>query len=382
MMTHRERVLAALDHREPDRVPIDLGATWVSTMAKSTHSALKEHLGLEGGEDETAMLVLQTARVDERILRMFDTDIRPVYPGGPVSWKPSFEEREGYLCFEDDWGIGWRMPKDNGYYYDMIHHPLREASIEDIRQYRGPVIQDPGRVQGLADRTRKTREETDCAIFPEIGGPGMFEGSWFLRGMEQFMVDMVTDQRLAEALLDKVFEIAAGFYELYLGEIGDDIDIVPMGDDLGGQNGPLMQPELYRKLIKPRQRELISVMKKRTRAKVFFHLCGDATPFIDDLIEVGVDIINPVQVTAANMDTKELKKRWGDRIVFWGGGCDTQKILPFGTEQEVRDEVKRRIEDLAPGGGFVFTQVHDIQANTPPRNIVAMLEAALEFGAY
>lgn len=381
-MKHRERVLTTLDHREPDRVPIDLGATWVSTMAKRTHEVLKKHLGLKGGEDKTAMFVLQTARIDERILEMFDTDVRPVYPGDPINWKPAFKEQGNYCYFEDDWGIGWRMPKNNGYYFDMVYHPLRDASLREIKNYKGPVIADPGRIKGFAERTRKLREETDFAVFPEIGGAGMFEGSWFLRGMEQFMIDTITDQKTAEALLDKLLEISVGFYEFYLNEIGNYIDIVPIGDDLGSQNGPLMNPVLYRKLIKPRQKELISVIKSKTKAKVFFHICGDATPFLDDLIEVGVDIINPVQVTAANMDTSVLKKRWGEQIVFWGGGCDTQRILPFGTREEVREEVKHRIQDLAPGGGFVFTQVHDIQANTPPENIVAMLEAVREFGRY
>jgi uroporphyrinogen decarboxylase len=381
-MTHRERVLAALNHREPDRVPVDLGSTWVSTMALSTHEALKEHLGLDGGETETAMLVLQTARVDERILRYFDTDVRPVYPGEPVGFKPVFQDLGSYHYFEDEWGIGWRMPRSGGYYYDMAHHPLHDAKMEQIREYVGPDVRDPGRVEGLRVRVETLREETDYAIFPEIGGPGMFEGAWFLRGMEQFMVDMLADRPVAEALLDKVLEVMQGFYDAYLDEIGDLIDIVPTGDDLGGQGGPLLDPQLYRSLIKPRQKELIQGIKAKTNAKVFFHICGDFTPFIDDLIEVGVDIVNPIQVTALNMSTAELKSRWGDRIVFWGGGCDTQRVLPFGTEEEVRTEVRTRIHDLAPGGGFVFTQVHDIQAHTPPKNIVAMIDAVREFGAY
>jgi uroporphyrinogen decarboxylase len=381
-MTHRERVLAALDYREPDRVPIDLGSTWVSTMALSTHEALKEYLGFEGGETETAMLVLQTARVDERILQYFDTDVRPVYPGEPRNFKAVFKDRGAYRYFEDEWGIGWRMPRSGGYYYDMAYHPLHEATKEEIRKYRGPDVQDPGRIEGLRAHVQKLRNETDYAIFPEIGGPGMFEGAWFLRGMEQFMVNMLTDRPVAEALLDKVLEVMHGFYDAYLDEIGDLIDIVPTGDDLGGQGGPLLNPDLYRTLIKPRQKELIQGIKAKTNAKVFFHICGDFIPFLDDLIEVGVDIVNPIQITALNMSTAELKSAWRDRIVFWGGGCDTQHVLPFGSEEEVRSEVRTRIRDLAQGGGFVFSQVHDIQANTPPKNIVAMIEAAKEYGSY
>ena len=381
-MTHRERVLAALDHREPDRVPVDLGSTWVSTMALRTHDALKEYLGFEGEESETAMLVLQTARVDERILQHFDTDVRPVYPGEAKNFKTVFQDRGDYHYFEDEWGIEWRMPRTDGFYYDMAHHPLHDATAEEIREYSGPDVHDPGRVDGLRSNVETLRNETDYALFPEIGGPGMFEGAWFLRGMEQFMVDMLTDRPLAEALLDKVLEVMHGFYDVYLDEIGDLIDIVPTGDDLGAQRGPLLNPDLYRSLIKPRQKELIQGIKRKTKAKVFFHICGDFTPFLDDLIEVGVDIINPIQNTALNMSTSELKATWGDRVVFWGGGCDTQRILPFGTEEEVRSEVHTRIRDLAPGGGFVFTQVHDIQANTPPKNIVAMIEAARDFGSY
>jgi uroporphyrinogen decarboxylase len=328
------------------------------------------------------MLVLQTARVDERILTHFDTDVRPVYPGEAKGFKTVFQDRGSYHYFEDEWGIGWRMPTSGGYYYDMAHHPLQDATLDEIKDYHGPDVRDPGRVEGLRERVEMLREETDYAIFPEIGGPGMFEGAWFLRGMEQFMVDMLTDRPLAEALLDKVLEVMHGFYDAYLEEIGDLIDIVPTGDDLGGQGSPLFDPELYRSLIKPRQRELIQGIRAKTKAKVFFHICGDFTPFLDDLIEVGVDIVNPIQITALNMSTAELKETWGDRIVFWGGGCDTQRILPFGTEDEVRAEVRTRIRDLAPGGGFIFTQVHDIQANTPPKNIVAMIDAVRDFGAY
>jgi uroporphyrinogen decarboxylase len=351
-------------------------------MALSTHEALKRYLGFEGGETQTAMFVLQTARVDDRILQHFDTDVRPVYPGEPKDFKPVFQDRGKYIYFEDEWGIGWRMPRSEGYYYDMVHHPLQGADNQEIAEYRGPDVNDPGRIEGLRARVERLRDATDCALFPEIGGPGMFEGAWFLRGMEQFMVDMLTDRSAAEALLDKVLEVMHGFYDVYLDEIGDLIDIVPTGDDLGGQGGPLMDPDLYRSLIKPRQRELIEGIKRKTGAKVFFHICGDFTPFLDDLLEVGVDIINPVQVTALNMSTADLKAAWGDKVVFWGGGCDTQRVLPFGTEEEVRAEVRTRIRDLAPCGGFVFTQVHDIQAHTPPANIVAMLEAAHEYGSY
>jgi uroporphyrinogen decarboxylase len=351
-------------------------------MALSTHEALKRHLGFERGESETAMLVLQTARVDERILEHFDTDIRPVYPGEPHNFKPRFVDRGSYSYFEDEWGIGWSKPKEEGYYYDMVSHPLAEAAIDEIRGYRGPDVKDRGRVSGLRERVEKLRNETDYAVFPEIGGPGMFEGAWFLRGMERFMMDMIGERDIAEALLDRVLEIMIGFYDTYLDEIGDLIDIVPTGDDLGGQLGPLMNPELYRDLIKPRQRELIAAIKRKTGAKVFFHICGDFVPFLDDLIEVGVDIVNPVQLTALNVGATELKTEWGDRVVFWGGGCDTQRILPFGTVAEVRQEVRERIRDFAPGGGFIFSQVHDIQAHTPPENIEAMLRAAIEYGKY
>jgi len=173
-----------------------------------------------------------------------------------------------------------------------------------------------------------------------------------------------------------------GFFEDFLASVGKYIQVVVGGDDLAMQEGPLISLDLYRKLIKPRQKELFSFIKKRTAAYLFYHSCGSVSQFIPDLIEVGVDILNPVQVSAKNMDTHRLKKEFGHEISFWGGGCDTQKILSFGKPEEIKGEVKRRIRDLTPGGGFVFTQVHNIQPGVPPENIVAMFEAASEYGRY
>lgn len=205
--------------------------------------------------------------------------------------------------------------------------------------------------------------------------------SW-LRGMEQFFMDMATNKKLANYLLDRVTEGACTAWENSLAEIGDLLDVAHTGDDLANQLAPMISMDMFEELLKPRYRKIIDIIKKHTDARISFHTCGSVYKFIPHLIDIGVDIFNPVQVSAADMDTKKLKKEFGDDIVFWGGGCDTQRVLPYGTRDEVREEVKRRIDDLAEGGGFVFNQVHNIQAGVPPENIMAMYETLAEYGKY
>ncbi|HHX39807.1 MAG TPA: hypothetical protein GX715_07565, partial [Armatimonadetes bacterium] len=222
--------------------------------------------------------------------------------------------------------------------------------------------------------------DTGCAVI--LGGvcSGLTEMSLWLRGYEQFFTDLVADRPMAEVMLDLILETKLRYWERALAEVGDLVDIAMEGDDLGMQQCLLMNPRVYRELVKPRQAQLFSHIKKQAPVFVFYHTCGSVVEILPDLIEVGVDILNPVQVSAAGMDTRRLKAEFGRDIVFWGGGVDTQRVLPHGTPQEVRDEVRRRIDDLAPGGGFVFNTVHNIQADVPPENILAMWETLQEYG--
>jgi uroporphyrinogen decarboxylase len=213
-------------------------------------------------------------------------------------------------------------------------------------------------------------------------GGGAFETAGWLRGLEQFYMDLALDPGLACAIVDRLLEIKLGFLERALAQIGDVLDVVGEGDDLGGQHAPLISPDMYRKLVKPRHRQLFQFIHEHSRAKIMLHSCGSIRPLIPDLIEIGVDILNPVQVSAADMDSADLKREFGRELAFWGGGVETQHVLPFGTPQEVRDDVRRRLDDLMPGGGYVFNPVHNIQAGVPACNIMAMWEAYREHGIY
>ena len=378
-MNSRQRVLTALEHKEPDRVPLDLGGTQTG-ISVIAYNSLKDYLGIKE-ENKIIDTMQQIVKPSEEILQRFRIDTRYIHPQPPNYWELKIKE-DGYgYTYVDEWGITLKMPKVEGYYYDMVDHPLKNNSVEDLDYYPWPDPNDPGRIEGLQEETERLYKSTDYALVTGISG-SMFELSWYLRGFERFLTDLVIDHDFAEALLDKLLEFWLGFFDEFLASVGKYIQVVVVGDDLGMQEGPLISLDLYRKLIKPRQRVLFGFIKKRTAAYLFYHSCGSISQFIPDLIDVGVDILNPVQVSAKNMDTHRLKKEFGNEITFWGGGCDTQKILSFGKRAQIKEEVKRRIRDLTPSGGFVFTQVHNIQPGVPPENIVAMFEAASEYGRY
>jgi uroporphyrinogen decarboxylase len=241
---------------------------------------------------------------------------------------------------------------------------------------------EDARFDELRDFAEKVRNEGRAFVLGGISA-GMLEMGLWLRGFENFFCDLHENRSLAEAICDKILELKMRYWEKALSLLGDLVDVVQEGDDYGGQQGLLISPQIWREVFKPRLRQLFSHIKRcAPHVFIFFHSCGSIYEIIPDLIEVGVDILNPVQVAAANMDTKRLKREFGDCLTFWGGGVDTQRVLPRGTTEQVREEVKRRIEDLAPGGGFVFATVHNIQADVPPENILAMWEAVQEFGRY
>ena len=213
-------------------------------------------------------------------------------------------------------------------------------------------------------------------------GHDLFNQIFRVRGMENGLMDLLAEPEFATAFFERLTDTICTAQNHFLSEVGDLIDVHFAADDLAGQSGPLVDPALWRRLVKPYQARILATIRAHTRAPIFYHTCGAATEFLDDLIEIGVDILNPVQVSAAGMDTAPLKKRFGKRLSFWGGGCDTQTVLARGTPADVRKEVRRRIRDLAPGGGFVFNPVHNIQPLVPPANVAALFEAALEFGQY
>ncbi len=382
-MNSRERVLMALNHEEPDRIPVDLGGSVVTSIALSAYDALREHLGLPRREVRTLETVQQIAWVDEDVIERLGLDVIPVFANPPSGYQPVFTlAPDGTSTFKDDFGATLSKPPSS-YYYDWTAFPLPEPSLEALAHMDWPDPADPARYRGLRAQVQRLRASTDKALFGMAPcGHDLFNQLMRVRGMQEGLIDLVANLDFAEAFLDRLTDTICTAQELFLGAVGDLIDVHFAADDLSGQAGPLISPRLYRRLIKPRQARILQTIRAGTQAKIFYHSCGAIDEFIPDLIEIGVEIINPVQVSARGMDSAVLKKKYGRSLSFWGGGCDTQNILSRGTPQDVTREVRRRIADLAPGGGFVFNPVHNIQPLVPVENIAALFEAARLAGRY
>ncbi|MCP4165051.1 MAG: hypothetical protein GY759_04045 [Chloroflexi bacterium] len=366
-MTSRERVLAALDQQEVDRIPIDLGGTHNTSISTGAYKVLKTYLGVTTPTEELNP-TYEWAKLEEAVLTHLPSDTRSVFP----SLVPDRRRELDSYTFVDDWGITWRRSPDHPQYH-MIAHPLAEATIVDIEKHSWPDVEHEGRYAGLRDYAQQLRESTDFAICAAALDTCIFDRSWSLRGMEQFLVDMLVDPDFALALLEKVAQIQYRRHECFLEQVGAFIDVIMIGDDMGVQNGLLIQPELYRSMVKPFHKRYIEVIKSNTDAKVIMHACGSVVDIVDDYIEIGADALNPVQVTAANMSPQNLYELFGGRITFWGG-IDTQKLLPQGQPAEVRQAVRDIIDGThGMNGGYVLSSVHNIQADTPSQNIMAML---------
>jgi len=382
-MTSRQRVLKALNHEIPDRVPIDLGG-FQTGIHKKAYIELLEHLSID---DDVAILdpVQQLAKPCEAVLERFRVDTRYLVAHGPDSFTGGIEQntRGGRLWHDlkDEFGVVWSMPDDQQLYMDISHHPLADATVSDLVDYPFPKGDDPTRFTGLRAEAQRLRNETPYAVSTGIGGV-VYEICWYMRGLELWFMDTIENRDFCAALLDRTLTFWMGYYTEFMKQVGDLIDVVMIGDDIAGQSGPLFSPDFYRSIVKPRQKKLVQHIKSLTDAKIWYHTCGSAVPLIPDLIDNGIDILNPVQISAANMDPGRLKDAFGKHLTFWGGGVDTQHVLSFGTPDDVRQDVQNNVNSLKPGGGYVFNSVHNIQAGVPAENIVATFDAAYEFGFY
>lgn len=386
-MTSYERVKAAVEHREADKVPLDLGGSVLTGINRKAYVNLRKYLGLPEVEIRIVDEMQQLVRPDADFLKKIEVDVACVDPDGPSTpGLATKSTRDGeYLRMNDEWGIEWRMPVDNGLYYDMTGHPLASVdSIAALDAYPWPDPADPARFATLKARADKAVFQDKQAYILGRQYAGIWETALWMSGFEKFFADMMIEKDYAHALMDKITELKMVYWEKALAAVGDNVLIISEADDLATQNSLLCSPELYKEMVHPYHKKLFSFIQSKAPHKVhiFYHTCGAVKPLIPYLIEEGVDILNPVQVNADGMDSKLLKKEFGKDITFWGGGVDTQHVLPFGTPAEVRDEVKRRINDLAPGGGFVFAAVHNVQGDVPPENFMAMREALAEFGVY
>ena len=384
-MNNRERVLATLQHSEPDKIPFDIGGapnTGIHIIAyRNLLKQWRDDRGVELGD-----VIFQTALIDEDILQRLKVDLRGLDFSifGSAKIQSELKEDEKYFFFTGDWGIKWVMPKTGGLYYDVRQRPLSgRIDPKEIDTLNIPSLPSQEEID-FFKRKAKIYQERGLAVV--LAGPdgGILEHAFGVRGHEDFMIDMISEPSLAKRLLDKILRYKLQYWRLMLEEMGNLVDIVSEGDDMATQESLIISPKLYRSMLKPLHRELFYFIRKNAKKPIFinFHSCGAIKELIPDLIEIGINSLHPVQVSAAGMDTKQLKKELGKDLTFWGGGVDTQHILPRGTPQEVREEVKKRIEDLAPGGGFIFAPIHNIQADVPPENIMAMWETFNEYKKY
>lgn len=408
-MTSRERVLAALDHKQPDRVPIDLSGHRSSGMAAIVYPKVRRLLGLPERPVRVYDMVQQLAVMDEDILELFGVDTIEmgrgflqedkdwkdwVLPDGSPCQIPDYSHvwKEG-----EDWKIGTEdglelgVMKKGCLYFEQTYFPLSERGIadddfsdlEDILDHTiwtgvahpgAHLSLDADGLKEMSSRAKSLRESTDRAVVGLFGG-NLFEIPQMLYRMDNYLLylAMYPDQVLR--LSEELSSIHIKNLEKWLGAVGPYIDIILFGDDLGGQNGPLLSPEMYRRYYKPYHRKMWARTKEMADVKVMLHCCGGVRELLPDLIDAGLDAINPVQINCRGMEAGELKREFGDRLVLWGGGCDTRDILPNATPDQVHKHVREQVRILNPQGGFVFQQVHNILANVPPENIVAMYEA-------
>lgn len=319
----------------------------------------------------------QLPYLDDDLLKVLGADARPVtIPRHLAAPQPLTDEGE-YWGWTDRWGAHLRMPKIGGFYFDWVDFPIKDFTEGAVHSLRWPEFDSAATLAAVRHEAVRLHETTDFAL---VGtgtvGMGIFEQACFTTGSEEFMMAMVADRHLAERLLDGITEFSIESATRYLEQVGEYLDVYQYGDDVATQLGWMISPEAYVDLIKPRQKRLFDAIKSKTRAKLFYHGCGAVFDLVPHLIDIGVDVLNPVQVSARGMGTARLKATYGEDIVFWGGGVDTQHVLPFGSPDEVRTDVRHRIEDLGAGGGHVWAAVHNIQTGVPPANIVAAFEAA------
>ncbi len=415
MITGRQRVRAALAHHEPDRVPRDLGATPSSGISAPAYNRLVRRLGLAVGPAKVYDVVQQLAQPDDAVLDHFDVDVIDVgraFNQAPQAWRrttlPSGEEvlLPAWFSPQATADGGWEVRAADGtriaampaagHFFDQTCFPYVDGYPADFRN----LDQAMGRVQwaalvhspwdhaaedGFWEALRARAVElraTSTRALVISGGCNLFEWGSFLRRLDQFLMDLAAAPDDVERLLDALVERHLAFLEKLCRAVGDVVDIVRLGDDLGMDRGPFMSPVTYRRLFKPRHQALCDYIHTHSSMRILLHSCGGIAPLIPDLIEAGFEILNPVQTNSRGMDPERLKREFGPHVCFWGGGCDTRHVLNRLTPAEVRRHVRERLEIFAPGGGFVFNTVHNILPEVPPENIVAMFEALAEFNAH
>ena len=383
-MTSRERILAAISHQEPDHVPFDLAGTTWTGITNGAYQNLRLYLGKSSEEPHWSDVVQQIVIPSEDILETLEVDTRGLFPLTSHNWSvyDKLIDKGDNWEYHDEWGFTHHFPKSNGFWFSLVRHPMEKVlpDVKEIEGYNWPIAANKERIKGLREIALRFREQGKIVMMKGLCA-GVFEMHQRFRGMSNAMVDSFLYQEFSDSLIGKIADLKIEFWVMALAELADVVDVIAEGDDYGTQESQLIDPEHFREFYKPHISRIIKAMKQNApNAKVMFHSCGNVRPIIPDFIEIGIDILNPVHINATGMEPFLLKKDFGKDIVFWGGGVDTQKILPTGTVEEVKEDVKKNIDALAPGGGYIFATVHNIQSEVPPQNIITMCESIKNFG--
>ena len=375
-MTHRERVLSALRHEEPDRVPMDLGGSLASTIVAAAYPALRRELGLPELGTQESLRYAALAVIDADVRAALDIDL--VHAPNAFGTQRTVRVLSP-TCFVDEWGVQWRKPEDGHYYVDKA--PFADAATPAaVARHAWPTAAQLVNTDGLAEAVARLRRETDCAISLELRGRVMSVGQ-FLRGFEGWLLDLADNHAFVEALLERTTAIEIEANERILNAVGHNVDIIYTSDDLGGQEGPLFSPTAFNTLFRPHFARLWDHLRRRSPAFLMHHCCGSIRPFIRTFVDLGVQVLNPIQVSAANMDPADLKAEFGRDLTLWGG-VDTRSVMPRGTPAAVTHEVRRRLREMGHGGGYILAAVHNLQTEVPPANIVALFAAGRRYGTY
>ena len=381
-MTSRERVQTVLNHEIPDRVPIIIGVSNATGIKIRPYRGLLKLMNLQIEEKYIYdWPELGTALPDERVMQRLHSDVRGVLDRFPEEVYQRNQARPPHAPFIDDWGGGQMEIAPEEWFPGIA--PIPDATTVDmLEKYPWPNMDDPYRVAHVRAQAQKLHDDNQYAIMATPWLMFPFERAFEMQGMEKFLMNLAMEPDFAQELLNKNNELCMRLMGHFLDECGDLIDIVKIGDDLGTQENLMISPRMYRRMLKPLHAEMIAMIKQKTKAKVFFHTDGDVFDLIEDFIEIGVDVLNPIQTSAGKMSNLEdLKQRYNKRIVFCGA-IDTQKVLPYGTPDQVRQEVKRVIDILGQDGGYMLATVHTVMNEVPPENILAMVDAVEEFGNY
>jgi len=375
-MNSRERVLATLSHRVPDRVPIDFGSfPGATSMNVRAYQNLLQYLGIKR-EVRIGALIMFTAEIDGDILDRFHVDTKTVTPSRALS---DYNFPEEFM--DRPWSVKWRRSTD--YTYAPVEGPFQKIvhpTLDDLKSFKWPKPSEVEDFSQWREKGKKLRRESDKALVARVP-PGIFTLAQFMRGLEGWMTDLILNRQFSDAFHEKLAEIWTETVGGVIEALGDNVDIIMFGDDFGLQNQPIVSPQMFRERMKPLMKRMIGKIKSQTKAKIALHTCGSVFAYMDDFVDIGIDVLNPLQSNAKDMEASKIKEKAGRNLALWGG-IDTHEVLPGGTPNDVRQEVKRKISVLGKGGGYMLSADHNILTDVPPENLITMFEAAVEYGKY